>query len=160
MTRLPVIVGFGGFNAAGRSSFHQAYQRTIFDSLPLEKQKETLGGLAALMGKVTYRDGEYVDSDGKGWNVSGAADHFAQDILKGTLIRRIEPEYFDVEKMHTHQSVDISAVSNQCISFELSVRKLPSPLPEGWQVTPIDERKVLVTLEASVDGTVVHNGRF
>ena len=31
---LPVIVGFGGYSAAGRSSSHQAFRRMILESLP------------------------------------------------------------------------------------------------------------------------------
>jgi len=33
MSRLPLIVGYGGVNAAGRSSFHHSYRRLIFDAL-------------------------------------------------------------------------------------------------------------------------------
>ncbi len=48
--RLPVIVGFGGFNAAGRSSGHQAYKRMIIESLDASAKQATLSGLANLMG--------------------------------------------------------------------------------------------------------------
>ena len=50
MTNLPVIVGFGGYNAAGRSSFHHGYRRTVLGSLSPEKQQSTLASLAVLMG--------------------------------------------------------------------------------------------------------------
>ena len=33
MSRLPVIVGFGGYNAAGRSSFHHGFRRIVQESL-------------------------------------------------------------------------------------------------------------------------------
>ncbi|HNF09694.1 MAG TPA: hypothetical protein PLX36_10580, partial [Pseudomonadales bacterium] len=33
MVRLPVIVGFGGINPAGRSSFHHGYRRLVLDVL-------------------------------------------------------------------------------------------------------------------------------
>ena len=49
MTRLPVIVGFGGINPAGRSSGHHSYRRLVFDQLSLEQQQKTLQSLAALM---------------------------------------------------------------------------------------------------------------
>ena len=36
MTALPVIVGMGGINAAGRTSFHQGYRRIVLDSWTLK----------------------------------------------------------------------------------------------------------------------------
>nr|WP_262983903.1 hypothetical protein [Halomonas elongata] len=34
MSHLPVIVGMGGVNPAGRTSGHQAFRRTVLDALP------------------------------------------------------------------------------------------------------------------------------
>ena len=51
MQALPVIIGFGGINAGGRSSFHQSYRRTVLESLPDEERART-AGLACLMGVV------------------------------------------------------------------------------------------------------------
>ena len=45
MTQLPVIVGFGGYNAAGRSSFHHGFRRMIIESLSGDTRQETLAGL-------------------------------------------------------------------------------------------------------------------
>lgn len=47
---LPVIVGFGGYNAAGRSSSHQGFRRMVFESLSAAEQTKTVVGLACLMG--------------------------------------------------------------------------------------------------------------
>ena len=41
MTALPVIVGMGGINAAGRTSFHQGYRRIVLDSLNAQDRSET-----------------------------------------------------------------------------------------------------------------------
>ena len=41
MSRLPVIVGFGGYNAAGRSSFHHGFRRMVIESLPAAERQET-----------------------------------------------------------------------------------------------------------------------
>ena len=41
MQALPVIVGFGGYNAAGRSSSHQAFRRLVLESLSQEEQEQT-----------------------------------------------------------------------------------------------------------------------
>jgi len=40
MQALPVIVGFGGYNAAGRSSSHQAFRRTVLEALPPHEQQK------------------------------------------------------------------------------------------------------------------------
>ena len=50
MKRLPVIVGFGGINPAGRVSFHHAYRRMVIDGLDPGLQARTYASLAALMG--------------------------------------------------------------------------------------------------------------
>ena len=49
MSRLPLIVGFGGVYAAGRSSAHHAYLRLVIDDLEAIKRERTYASLAALM---------------------------------------------------------------------------------------------------------------
>ena len=39
MSKLPVIVGFGGINPAGRGSFHHAYNRLVIDALANDPQR-------------------------------------------------------------------------------------------------------------------------
>ena len=78
MKRLPVIVGFGGINAAGRSSGHHAYARMVHRALPQAQRDRTLASLASLMGL----------KDGLGKQ---------QHILDHTLVRRIEKSHFDVD---------------------------------------------------------------
>lgn len=73
---LPLIVGFGGFNAAGRSSGHQAYSRMVLESLGVNERNQTIAGLSALMGLKR-------------------ADEEA--VLSGTLVRRLETRFFDPE---------------------------------------------------------------
>ena len=47
---LPVIVGFGGINPAGRLSFHHAYRRKVIDAIGAEESASTFASLGALMG--------------------------------------------------------------------------------------------------------------
>ena len=61
---LPVIVGFGGYNAAGRSSSHQAFRRMIFESLPAAEQPDTVIGLACLLGLAHKHEPGYTDKQG------------------------------------------------------------------------------------------------
>ena len=42
--RLPVIVGMGGVNAAGRSSDFQNYRRMVIELLPAAERERTLVG--------------------------------------------------------------------------------------------------------------------
>ena len=132
MSRLPVIVGFGGFNAAGRSSFHHGYRRMVIESLPEKLREETLVGLATLMKLVTYSESQYVDADGNAFDPHEVAAKFSQQILDSTLIRRIEA--FDDTAVFTHQKVDLAASANAPFTFSLSVKQLPQPLPLSWSV--------------------------
>lgn len=49
MANLPVITGFGGINAAGRSSFHHGFHRLVLDQLSSDASIATLTSLAGLM---------------------------------------------------------------------------------------------------------------
>ena len=49
MSRLPVIVGFGGINPAGRSSLHHGYRSTVIENLDEDARARTFRSLAALM---------------------------------------------------------------------------------------------------------------
>ena len=49
MSRLPVIVGIGGVNPAGRVSFHHAFRRIVIDAISAADADDTYASLAALM---------------------------------------------------------------------------------------------------------------
>ncbi|MGH1541633.1 MAG: beta-ketoacyl synthase [Arenicella sp.] len=144
MTRLPVIVGFGGINAAGRSSSHHAYRRMVIESLPGEDRQETLAGLAVMMGLLGCVDGEYRDDEGQVYSLADIEEKFGETILQGTLVRRIESSYFDINNVIDFGDVELQ--NCQQSTFKLPKRKLPSPLPEGWNVTEINARNVEVTV--------------
>ena len=157
MSRLPVIVGFGGFNAAGRSSFHHGYRRTVIESLPEALRHETLLGLAALMKLVSYGESGYVDPDGMSYTAAEVVAKFGEQILNSTLIRRIE--LFDDTKVHTHQKVELSApaVSAEHFSFCMPAKQLPQPLPVSWTVVPADGAnadQMRVTVATTFSGLV------
>lgn len=145
MNRLPVIVGFGGYNAAGRSSFHHAYRRTVLDSLDQDKQVATLISLATLMGLVSYEDGRYKNEQGEELSALQVAELYRDKIVDGTLIRRIDPSLFDVDNVPGMQDFEIKNLPKT--SFPMRRRDLPSPLPEGWTVSTIDDRSVEVTVQ-------------
>ncbi len=148
MVRLPVIVGFGGFNAAGRSSHHQAYQRTVLDSLSQAKQDETLTGLAVMMGKASYQSGAYIDNQ---QGIFNALKH-KENICADTLIRPISEAYFDVHRVAATYNVSLAGTTQQTLQFNLLKRRLPHPLPPEWQLIELDAKTVQVTIapEANV----------
>ncbi|GAB2883562.1 beta-ketoacyl synthase [Microbulbifer echini] len=132
MQRLPVITAFGGFNPAGRSSFHRGYARTVLEKLSRRERIDTLSDLAALMGLRT-------GSDATGPLGLG----LEQRVLDGTLVRELEARFYDYRKCHFHQAADLANHSG--MSFEISTRQLPHPLPDEWQVESVGSGRVRVT---------------
>lgn len=148
MTRLPVIVGFGGYNAAGRSSFHHAYRRTILGSLEGEKRVSTILSLASMMKLVEYRDDGYVDQSGSVLSAEQVADKYQSTVEENTLIRRITGEHFDVEKVPGIRDLELD--SEQSSEFTMRRKDLPQPLPENWVVETSDDKTVKVTVQGNL----------
>ena len=72
MSHLPVIVGYGGINSAGRSIFDFSHQRMLFDSIDTKSQDEVLLSLGHLMSTKERKT-----------------------ILNKTLIRTIDDNFFN-----------------------------------------------------------------
>lgn len=127
MTRLPVIVGMGGVNAAGRISFDHAYRRMVIDALDEPDRAGTYRALASLMG---IKD-----------DPSSAA--VREHIRAHTLVRRIEN--FDVDRVYCQSTATISPDGGEALTFRVPKRQLPGSMPSGWKVTELDNRTVQVT---------------
>ncbi|GAA6135890.1 beta-ketoacyl-ACP synthase FabY [Oceaniserpentilla sp. 4NH20-0058] len=154
MTSLPVIVGFGGYNAAGRSSFHHGYRRLIIDSLDVQTRQQTLANLAVLMGLVSVTQSAqntYEDLQGNELTLEALDAQYGDTILDSTLVRRIESSYFDVDASRWQQSVIIESSEASPIEFELPKKQLPSVIPDNWHVEELDARKVKVQLRQAVE---------
>lgn len=130
MARLPLIVGFGGINAAGRSSFHHGYRRMIIDALDQPSAQLTLRSLAALMGLPA---GDELSAE----QIAYILDH--------TLIRRIENDWFDPDRVPVNRRMAMEG--SQPVSFVTKSRNLPEILPAGWRVTDLDGRTVRIDIE-------------
>ena len=78
MSNLPLIVGYGGINAGGRSIFDFSHQRMVFDDIDSNQQKEVLLSLGHLM------DTNDVDT-----------------ILNKSLIRTIDSDFFTVHNFRS-----------------------------------------------------------
>ncbi len=129
-SRLPLIVGFGGFNAAGRSSGHNGYKRMVFESLSPNDKSSVIVSLASLMGKVDCNDGACFEF-GQPLDEQHIRDLMPQ-VLAGTLVRKIEGNFFDVDKVPTGRTCRIEASEQKPIVLRMPMRDLPSPLPYGW----------------------------
>ena len=72
MSNLPLIVGYGGINAGGRSIFDFSHHRMVFDDINIGQQKEVLQSLGHLMGT-----------------------NDSETILSKSLIRTIDSDFFN-----------------------------------------------------------------
>jgi acetoacetyl-[acyl-carrier protein] synthase len=126
------MIGFGGINSAGRLSFHHAYRRLVIDQLSGAKQDSTYQSLAQLMGLA---------------NATGQ-DHDTRAYIRDhTLIRRIES--FDPDQVVWQTSANLRGADGN-LSFVITKRQLPDPVPTNWQVVTLNEREVRVTCEDSL----------
>ncbi len=133
MARIPVITGFGGVNAAGRSSGHHGYRRTVIDALDSETALQTWRSLGGLMNRDAA-----LDADERRYR----ADH--------TLIRRLEDRYFDPSSVAWNRRVKLEPC-NGLTSFTMARRNLPEVLPAGWSVRELDRLRVQIDLTGATE---------
>ncbi|KLV02085.1 beta-ketoacyl synthase [Photobacterium aphoticum] len=113
--KLPLIVGFGGMNAAGRSSGFHSYKRMVSDVLSDADMASTWQDLARRMGlsETDSLNADIIDA-----------------IKAGTLVRRIES--FDPDNLLYQYKASLQ--SSDTITFTLRKSKLPNRIPDNWQV--------------------------
>ena len=143
LNSLPVVVGFGGYNAAGRSSSHQAFRRMILESLPTEEQIDTVVSLACLMAQVTKEGEDYRDQQGALLSALEVDQRFRQEVLNGTLIRKIE--LFDPAKVPGHKKISLTEDANQPVQFSMLKRDLPKVPPQDWEIRDLENGTVEIT---------------
>ncbi|HET8704672.1 MAG TPA: beta-ketoacyl synthase N-terminal-like domain-containing protein, partial [Pseudomonadales bacterium] len=98
MSRLPVIVGFGGINAAGRSSFHAGYRRLVIDKLATNEKRETVLSLATMMNLARYESGQFITAEGEVVSEAELLHRVESSVLEGTLIRKISDGIYPANK--------------------------------------------------------------
>jgi len=133
LSRLPLIVGFGGINPAGRLSFHHAFRRLVIDVIDSAKVDRTFLSLGQLMGLT----GE----DPTATNNAEVRDY----ILQHTLLRKIEG--FDTRAVPCQRKAELRADE---LKFVITRRQLPEQLPPNWQVRGIDDKNIEVTVTGSL----------
>ncbi len=129
MRALPVITGFGGVSAAGRSGGHHAYRRMVIDALSDAQAQQTWQDLAALTGHAAD----------PAW------------LASNTLVRRIGPELFDTEQVPMNRRLRLQPGQGSEQVFVLKNMMLPETLPAGWQVTPFDDKHSVVTVQGDLE---------
>ncbi|TMM45472.1 beta-ketoacyl synthase [Colwellia ponticola] len=154
MTRLPLIIGMGGINAAGRTSFHQGFRRIVIDKLNAQAREETFVGLASLMKLVSKQGDTLVDVEGNIVLATEIEAKFGQQILNDTLIRKIEKNHFDPDATHWHQKMHVNP-TDKYITFELRIKELPKPVPSSWLLTNLGEGRVSVAIPEQL--TITHD---
>ena len=123
---LPLIVGYGGYNAAGRSSSDQAFRRMILESLPQSQQQQTIVSLACLMGLVKTTDRGFETADEQIIDASEVDKQFRSTVLSGTLVRKISS--FDPSAVSGNKKVNLSASAESQPVFTIAKRDLPTCL--------------------------------
>ncbi|MDE0692271.1 MAG: beta-ketoacyl synthase [Gammaproteobacteria bacterium] len=127
MARLPVIIGFGGVNPAGRISSHHAYRRTVIDAIGKEAADDTYASLAALMN---------LDAD--------SADPGVRTHIKDhTLIRRVE--CFDPDDIPWQRRARLQPADGNALAFTVPARDMPERIPDSWDVIKRDDGAFDVT---------------
>lgn len=146
MARLPVVTGFGGINAAGRSSGHHGYRRMVIDALPEKQVRRTRTSLAALTGQLRKHNGQWLDRQGTEVTLTTALNQLAPALERGSLIRELEQNLFHPDQLPFHRKATLSAASQNALEFELRHKDLPTPLPPCWNVSASDSSgKVRIT---------------
>ena len=130
MAKIPVIVGFGGVSAAGRTSFHHGYRRLVVDSLDTATADQTYRSLAALMQLDVGK--------------SHISEQHKQHILDHTLIRRVEKALFDPDNIAYNKRIPIRIDGDQSAAFITKARNIPERLPANWKVSRLDDVNVRV----------------
>ncbi|MCE8022372.1 beta-ketoacyl synthase [Halomonas sp. MCCC 1A11036] len=134
----------GGINAAGRTSGHQAFRRTVIDALPEAEQQALLLGLAALMGLGSYRDGAWHDTHGERIAPAQLAERCRGRVLDRTLIRRIEDPSFNDEGLPANRRATLELGAE--LTFRIRRRQLPERIPATWQVRELDRQLLEVSI--------------
>jgi acetoacetyl-[acyl-carrier protein] synthase len=143
---LPVIVGFGGINSAGRSSGHMAYQRMVFESLSDSKKNETLRSLGLMMGLLTAEKGELFDQQGTKLSLNALQQKLTTDILENTQIRKIHSNAYDPSAVPANKRANLSGQAG-ALQFVMDKKELPRPIPATWEVKELGDDKVSVSCE-------------
>lgn len=139
MAKLPVIVGFGGVNSAGRSSFHHSFRRLVADKLETKQSAETYLDLAVMMGLLKFDQGKFLTVNGEECSPEEVTTRFGKLINENTLLREINSEHFDINHVPVNKKINAHINEESGIKFTISKKELPNQLPDNWKIHQLDE---------------------
>lgn len=151
MSALPVIIGFGGINPAGRSSLHHGYRRLVLDSLPAQDAMETRASLATLMGLLKYDNGRWLNSAGEAVDLHSSLLQLDPVLKAGTLIRKLENNLFDPERLLYHKRASLQASDDLPVTFTIKRQHLPDLIPLGWLISDAGPGYLRVEVPTSME---------
>ncbi len=151
MAHLPVIIGMGGINPAGRSSLHHAYRRLVLDALNEHDAMQTRASLASLMGLLKQNSGQWCDAQGTPVELGPYLHALDPALRAGTLIRRLESNLFDPQAVPYHKRATLQSTADAPISFLLRTQHLPDAVPAHWQLSGGPDGLVRVQVQGSFD---------
>lgn len=137
MSKLPVIIGMGGINAAGRSANFHSYKRMVSQSLSNQQLQDTWRDLALVMGLINENQ--------------ALNDEVIEQVISGTLVRRIDVFDPDAVEINTRvadhsdgetgilksMNAHMAVTSAGCIPKGMDVSRLYKSRnhPRGLQLT-------------------------
>ncbi|MEC8858647.1 MAG: beta-ketoacyl synthase [Pseudomonadota bacterium] len=152
MTALPVIIGFGGINPAGRSSSHHGYRRMIMDQLAAQDAMQTRASLASLMGLLQWHEGRWFNpTDNKAVELEPYLMSIDAQLKHGTLIRKLENNLFDPTRLPYHKKAVLNASDTSPIRFRMRRQHLPDRIPMDWLLSDAGNGLVDVEIPTSLE---------
>ncbi len=151
MSHLPVIIGMGGINPAGRSSLHHSYRRLVLDELDAVSARQTRASLASLMGLLKHAQGRWLDAQGTEVVLEDYLQAIDPVLKAGTLIRQLESTLFDPSQVLYHKRAVLNAPEEAPLHFVIRKAQLPDTLPLNWQISEHGPSTVRVDIQGSME---------
>ena len=109
MKPIPLIVGFGGLSAAGRSAFHIAYNRLVIEEIDKSDKLQTFASLAIMMNLVNYEKEQFYTLEKKKISLEEIEQKYGDYIKKNTLLRKIPKKEFAKDSIFQNSKIKITS---------------------------------------------------
>lgn len=129
---------------------HHSYRRLVLDALPDSDAQGTRASLASMMGLLQHREGQWLNPQGIVIDLDSYLREIDPLLRAGTLIRQLETNLFDADKLLYHKRSELMTEPDKPLSFLLKKRQLPDPLPLSWQLSHAGQDMVRVEIQGSL----------
>ena len=130
MKPIPLIVGFGGLSAAGRSAFHIAYNRLVIEEIDKSDKLQTFASLAIMMNLVNYEKEQFYTLEKKKISLEEIEQKYGDYIKKNTLLRKIPKKEFAKDSIFQNSKIKITSSAFQQIKAFSQNQSLDIPVEE------------------------------